>query len=192
MKKKFLSFILAVCLIIPCAFVFSACANDDDIVLSNGAFTVKGKTFEVTDEVRILWDNGLSDTAKASFLQVENEGVEISEADFVAKVKAVAAEMVKAKTTFEFTKNYDDAKHGYKLIVKNADKTAYTGTYYQPDDCSYVGYDVGKEIFSEDSATIIYVGDGEYALTYGGYRPGNNPSPDMMNTNVVIILKQKP
>ena len=30
MKKKFLSFILAICLIIPCAFALSACGKDDD------------------------------------------------------------------------------------------------------------------------------------------------------------------
>ena len=30
MKKKFLSFILAICLIIPCSFMLSACGKDDD------------------------------------------------------------------------------------------------------------------------------------------------------------------
>ncbi|MBQ7788539.1 MAG: hypothetical protein IJ398_02675 [Clostridia bacterium] len=191
MKKKILSFILAICLVIPCAFMFSSCGEDDDVVLPNGAFTVKGKTFEITDEVRIIWDEGLSDTLKSTFLQFQNNGVPISEADFVARVKKVAIEMKNKHTELEFSKEYDDDKKGYKIIISNDEKSDSSETYYQPDDCSYVGYGMGTVTFDGDCGTIMYVGDGKYGLVYGGYRPGDNPSPHMMNTNIVIILKVK-
>lgn len=189
--KKILCFILAICLIVPCVALFSSC-QEEDVVLSSGAPAVKGKTYEVTGEVRILWDDGLSETLKNLFLQIENNGVEISEKDYIAKIEAIAKGMANKGVTFNFTKNYDDVNHAYTLIVKSSDEVTHTGTYAQNDDkYSVVGYDVGDLLYSGDSQNIMYIGNGEYGLAYKGYRPGDAPAPNMANTNVVIVLKLK-
>ena len=43
MKKKFLSFVLAICLILPCAFALTACGGDDE------PKTLAGKTIQCSD-----------------------------------------------------------------------------------------------------------------------------------------------
>lgn len=66
MKKKILSLVLAVCLIIPCVFMLAGC---------NGkAYSVKGKTLSYTDNVVFVWKEGTTDEQKTAYFAEEWEG----------------------------------------------------------------------------------------------------------------------
>ena len=52
MKKKFLSFVLAICFILPCVFMMAACGGDDD----NKSVDLAGKTIRAINEGVIDWE----------------------------------------------------------------------------------------------------------------------------------------
>ena len=61
MKKKFLSFILAMCLILPCAFALSACGKNPE---SGGPVDLAGKTIVVqAGSCELDWDYNIPITS---------------------------------------------------------------------------------------------------------------------------------
>ena len=80
MKKKFLSFILAICLILPCAFALSACGKNPE---PSGPVDLAGKTIVVqAGSCELDWDYNIPIT---SIEQGDNGayGTEMSLAEFV-------------------------------------------------------------------------------------------------------------
>ena len=58
MKKKFLSFVLAICLILPCAFVLSACGKNPP---PSGPVDLAGKTITVqAGSAELNWDSNIA------------------------------------------------------------------------------------------------------------------------------------
>ena len=83
MKKKFLSFVLAICLILPCAFALSACGKNPE---SGGPVDLAGKTITVqAGSAELSWDSNITIT---SIEQGEDGayGTEMSLAEFVENI----------------------------------------------------------------------------------------------------------
>ncbi len=78
MKKKFLSFVLAICLILPCAFALSACGKNPQ---PGGPVDLAGKTIVVQyGSGELDWNNVIPITSK-----LENYSTEMTLKDFVEK-----------------------------------------------------------------------------------------------------------
>ena len=61
MKKKFLSFVLAICLILPCAFALSACGKNPE---PSGPVDLAGKTIVVqAGSCELDWDYNIPITS---------------------------------------------------------------------------------------------------------------------------------
>ncbi len=61
MKKKILSLVLAICLIIPCVFMLAGC--------NGNAYKVAGKTLSYTDNIQFVWKEGTTDEQKAAIFE---------------------------------------------------------------------------------------------------------------------------
>ena len=164
MKKKFLSFILAICLIIPCAFALSACGGDDE------PKTLAGKTiqcsdlyteFNFNDEIYLSYnEGGLGGTTYEKFISYSE-----------------LLELTLGTEAFPFSNDattLDEAKVAFKQMIKGmfctisvnpwihfSDDLTKADLYYTTDsikktyDVEYVDADCDEYILKSEGEEII-------------------------------------
>jgi len=111
MKKKFLSFILAMCLILPCAFALSACGKDPE---SGGPVDLAGKTIVVqAGSAELSWDSNI---AISSIEQGDNGayGTEMSLAEFVEHFYTSNRQLIEAIAHNSNINTVEEAKTSIK------------------------------------------------------------------------------
>lgn len=163
MKKKLFSLVLAICLVLPCVILMTAC--------SKKAYSVSGKTFELNaNDVIIVWKDGVTDAEKKAFL--EDEFKDHFE-DGVTEEKVI--EMMKKRyedgiMTVTFNK---DGSVVMKQSYKDGDETkTEESTYYysQSKDKKEIKIYDKKDYTSETEPDMyflfregsLYVVNGEY------------------------------
>lgn len=102
MKKKFLSFIFAFCLIIPCIFLLSACGNDKKLNYIRVSLA-DGEYSESIHETRDFGNTtGLNNIKiKAYYSDNSNENVELTNTQITVSFTADGAEESRVTKTFE-------------------------------------------------------------------------------------------
>lgn len=118
MKKKFLNYMLAICLIIPAILLFSACGGSNMV-------KVAGKTYTATDDVSFEWKKGVTNEQKQSVydeLDVEND------TELLTALKSQATNYDSITITF----NTDGT------VVLNVEDNQINGYYTQSEDLKTV------------------------------------------------------
>ena len=73
MKRKILSLVLALCLILPCAFMLSACKKDNT---AQQPVAIAGKSLQGTSECFIVWREGVTEQDKTEFFSNNESSTE--------------------------------------------------------------------------------------------------------------------
>lgn len=157
MKKKILSFILVLCLIVPCAVMLSACGKKDN---SKSPFNVSGKTLIGTGECSIIWDDGVTAEQKQEFLS-EQFGDKTLEEIYATLASSEICE-VSTGMTIEYKAD------GTVKITNSSFGIDIDGYYVQSEDLktitNYRDAD-HNNIITDGLGFITYVGNGNYAMT---------------------------
>lgn len=151
MKKKILSFVLAICLIIPCAIILTACGGNTK------PFDVKGKTLTVNGKASIVWEEETTDEQKT---------------EYIASL-SIPGVTTEAQLKEYFNKYAKDSK-GQKMSFKNdgtvaikgedLDETAY---YVQSEDLKTITvYD--DEDHTAEMMVFSYIENGAYGYDVMG------------------------
>ncbi len=156
MKKKLLSFILVLCLIVPCAVMFSACGKKDN---SKSPFNVTGKTLVGTGECMVIWHDGVTDVQKQECLT----------SLFGDKTLDEIYEVLKTSEMGELTNGMTiEYKADGSLLVCNTEfDYSLEGYYNQEDDLKTIFHYRDTEHtdkIKDGLGTMTYVGNGNYAL----------------------------
>lgn len=156
MKKKLLSLVLAICLVLPCAILMTAC--------SKKAYSISGKTFEydANSNIKIIWKVGVSDDEKKKYL----DGLETEE-------KAIEQYRESIKdTSITLTFNKDGSllmKQSYK---ENGETKINESTFFysQSEDKNEIKiYDKKDYTSDTESLADIMFRDGNFYLVHSGY-----------------------
>ncbi len=168
MKKKFFSFILAICLLIPCMFGFTGCESDDGINLA-GKTIVVGKGHYNFDEIICIV--GYYDVSLEKQYEIKYTAEQFAEEFYHTRVFSVLFDNPEIDTVEEaksaianYAKNEMLSKfHNYKF---SAD--ASTVTEYASSDTTFSNplntYTV--ELEKQNTRRIYHLYDG---TTYWGY-----------------------
>lgn len=173
MKKKLLSLVLAVCLIIPCAFMMTACGKK--------AYSISGKTLEYTDRVKVVWKDGATDAEKSAFLANfgENMTEETLANQFKERFAKISISMKFKKDGSVVMTQSSQAEDG---TTKSDENTYY---YSQSKDKKEIKIYDEKEFTAETEADgVILFMDGSFYVSYGDYDAN-------ATANILIKLKKK-
>lgn len=158
MKKKILSLVLAVCLIIPCVFMLTGC---------NGkAYSVVGKTLSYTDNIIFVWKEGTTDEQKTAYFMEEWSGK--TEEEVINQLKEGLT-----KTTMTITFNEDGtlvAKQTYTQEDGTSKTSEATYYYSQSSDNKEIKIYYEKDYTAETAAsTTITFRDKSFYAAWGEY-----------------------
>ena len=118
MKKKFLSFILAICLILPCAFALSACGKNPP---PSGPVDLAGKTIVVQYGAKLDWN--VNKITIAAFEEVnDNDGshtvaysTELTLEEFVEQFYESNPDFIKGIAGNSNINNVEEAKNAIEI-----------------------------------------------------------------------------
>lgn len=118
MKKKFLSFIMAICLILPCAFALSACDKNPE---SGGPVDLAGKTIVVQYGAELDWN--VNKITIAAFEEVnDNDGsytvaysTELTLEEFVEQFYESNPDFIKGIAGNSNINNVEEAKNSIEI-----------------------------------------------------------------------------
>lgn len=128
MKKKLLSFIFAVCLIIPCIFLLNACGNEKklnyiQVSLADGEYSAS--IYETRDFGKTTGLNNIK--IKAYYSDGSDENVELTNAQITVSFSADGSEQSRVTKTFEeYTQMCEDSNLTagfWRLTLKYKDKS---------------------------------------------------------------------
>lgn len=96
MKKRIFSLLLAICLVIPCAILMTACGTG-----SKKAFSVAGKTLVLTGNIKIVWKENVTEEEKKKYIEEYDEKDITTEQNVIDYLKKECQE---ANYSFKFDK----------------------------------------------------------------------------------------
>ena len=154
MKKRILSFVFVLCLLIPCALTLVACGKDD----SKSPFNVSGKTFEGTGECMFIWEDGVTKEQKQTFITSQFGDKTLEE----IYANLATSEM----GTFINGMTIEYKKDG-SLVITSGTSSAIEGFYVQSEDLKEITNYRDAEhtrVITDGLGRVAYIGNGNYSI----------------------------
>ena len=146
LKKSVVSFMLAVCLIIPCVFMLSACGKDKTTEAPQ-PYAVAGKSWQGTSECVIVWKGGVTEQDKSDFFSRHEHD---TEEEMLTAIKEGTGEGFCALLKLTFNNNGTVTTVFVLDGVEDEPNTIY---YKQSEDLKTI------ELFKDAECTQKAVGD---------------------------------
>lgn len=161
MKKRIFSLLLAICLVIPCAILMTACGTG-----SKKAFSVAGKTLKTTGNVQLVWKENVTDEEKEDYFKEYDSEDITTEQNVVDYLKK---EVKAAKYKFKFEKsNTVYVTWYYENGDGEMEKRRETYFYSQSEDLTEIKlYNTPRDIGVKDYEFIIVFKDKHFQFVNG-------------------------